>query len=301
MLAAMPPVTYVNGRFVAEEQASVSVLDHGLLYGDGVFEGIRAYNGRVFKLERHVQRLFASAHALRLAVPATFEEVCQIVLATCARNTISDGYVRLLVTRGAGGLGVSPRRCTTPQIIAIACQSMSVYDSTSTGIRMCTSSMRRPSTDALSPSIKSLNYLNNVLARMEATDRGADEALILDSEGFVAEASADNIFIVDRDGLATPPLTAALPGITRETVIELARAAGVPWTERRLSLFDVWTAREVFVCGTAAEIVPVVSVDERVIGDGTTGPMTRAVMDRYAMLVRSTGTPIVEGTLQATA
>jgi branched-chain amino acid aminotransferase len=297
----MPSITYVNGRFLPEEQASVSVLDHGLLYGDGVFEGIRAYSGRVFKLERHIQRLFASAHALRIAMPATFEEVCQIAVNTCARNAIVDGYLRLVVTRGAGDLGIGPTRCTSPQIIVIARHAMALYDSTSGVIRMCTSSLRRPANDALSPSIKSLNYLNNVLARMEANDRGADEALLLDSEGFVAEASADNIFIVDRDGLATPPLTSALPGITRETVIELARAARVSCSERRLSLFDVWTAREVFVCGTAAEIVPVVSVDGRQIGDGTTGPMTRAVMDRYAMLVRSTGTPIIEGTLQATA
>jgi len=297
----MAVMTYVNGRFVPEDQATVSVLDHGLLYGDGIFEGIRAYNGRVFKLERHIQRLFASAQALRLTVPATFDDLCQIVVSTCARNHIHDGYIRLLVTRGVGDLGVSPRSCAAPQIIAIARQKMSLYEGHPRGIKVCTSAFRRPATDALSPSLKSLNYVNNVLARMEANDRGADEALMLDADGYVAEASADNIFIVDRDGLVTPPVTAALPGITRETVIELARSDGVACAERRMSLFDVWTAREVFVCGTAAEIVPVSSVDERTIGDGSTGPMTKALMDRYGVLVRSTGTPIVETTLRATA
>jgi branched-chain amino acid aminotransferase len=294
----MTPATYVDGRFVPETDACVSVFDHGLLYGDGVFEGIRAYNGRIFKLERHVERLFASAQALRLRIPASFEDVCAIVVATCVRNGIRDGYIRLVVTRGPGDLGVSPHTCTTPRLIVIARPGIALYGVRTGGITVCTSSLRRPASDSLPPMLKSLNYVNNVLARMEANDRGADEALVLDAEGYVAEASADNIFIVDRDGLATPPVTAALSGITRETIVEIARDAGIPCIEKRLSLYDVWTAREVFVCGTAAEIVPVATVDHRTIGSAAPGPTTRTVMDRYAALVRSTGTPIEEPDLQ---
>ena len=288
----MARTIYVSGRFCSDEEATINVLDHGLLYGDGIFEGIRAYNGRVFKLDRHLERLFQSAKALRLALPLSLDAFEQIVLETCRRNQMVDGYIRLVVTRGPGGLGIDPGSCLKPEVIVIARPIVSFYREPSRGISLVTSSLRRPSPDSLSPSIKSLNYVNNVLARMEATEHGADEALLLDANGYVAEATADNIFIVTRRGLATPRTATNLDGITRETVLEIATGLGLPYEERPFSLFEVWTAREVFVCGTGAEIVPVVSVDGRSIGTGDAGPTTQRIVEAYAQVVRSTGTPI---------
>jgi branched-chain amino acid aminotransferase len=288
----MPGVIYVSGEYRTENEASVHVMDHGLLYGDGVFEGIRAYSGRVFKLQRHVERLFDSAKALRLVLPQTPDEMCAIILDACRRNDIVDGYIRVVITRGRGNLGIDPRSCGRPEVIVIARPSIALYDDPHRGITVITSSFRRPSPDTLSPSIKSLNYANNVLARIEANDRGADEALLLDTNGYVAEASADNIFIVTTRGLATPPTATNLQGITRETVMELAASAGLVCEERTFSLFDVWTAREVFICGTGAEIVPVLSVDGRTIGAGVIGRTTAQMIDAYMILVRSTGAPI---------
>ena len=288
----MARTIYVSGRFCSDEEATINVLDHGLLYGDGVFEGIRAYNGRVFKLDRHLERLFESARALRLTLPLTRDGFERIVLDTCRRNEIVDGYIRLVVTRGRGGLGIDPASCLNPEVIVIARPIPSFYREPARGITLVTSSLRRPSPDSLSPSIKSLNYVNNVLARMEATEHGADEALLLDANGYVAEATADNLFIVTRRGLATPRTATNLDGITRETVLDIATELGLPCEERPFSLFEVWTAREVFVCGTGAEIVPVVSVDGRSIGTGDVGPTTQRIVEAYAQLVRSTGTPI---------
>src|SRR5437016_3892815 len=218
----MNGLIYVDGAFRPAAEAAVNVFDHGLLYGDGVFEGIRAYNGRVFKLERHIERLFDSAKAVRLEIPHSPTEVCAIVAETCRRNGIVDGYIRLVVTRGPGDLGVDPRKCPRPEVIVIVRQTILIYQSAARGIRMITSSFRRPAPDSLSPAIKSLNYLNNVMARMEAGDRGADEALILDGHGFVSEATVDNIFIAAANGLIAPPTATNLTGVTRETVIELA-------------------------------------------------------------------------------
>ena len=288
----MARTIYVSGRFCGDEEATVNVLDHGLLYGDGIFEGIRAYNGRVFKLDRHLDRLFDSAKALRLDLPLSRPEFEHIVLETCRRNEITDGYIRLVVTRGVGSLGIDPSSCRNPEVIVIARPTLTFYREPSAGIKLVTSSLRRPSPDTLSPSIKSLNYVNNVLARMEANDHGADEALLLDVNGYVAEATADNVFLVTRQGLATPRTATNLDGITRETVLEIARELGMPYEERPFSLFEVWTAREMFVCGTGAEVVPVLSVDGRTIGSGRIGPATREIVDAYARLVRSTGTPI---------
>jgi len=297
----MARTIYVSGRFRSDEEASVNVLDHGLLYGDGIFEGIRAYHGRVFKLDRHIDRLFESAKALRLDLPLSRHEFEQIMLETCRRNDITDGYIRLVVTRGIGGLGIDPSSCRNPEVIVIARPIISFYREPSSGIKLVTSSLRRPSPDTLSPSIKSLNYVNNVLARMEANDHGADEALLLDVNGYVAEATADNIFLVTRQGLATPRTATNLEGITRETVLEIARELGMPYEERPFSLFEVWTAREVFVCGTGAEVVPVLSVDGRPIGSGNIGPTTREIIAAYARLVRSTGTPIAAATADLSA
>ena len=285
-------LVYVNGAFRPAGEACVSVFDHGLLYGDGVFEGIRAYNGRVFKLERHIERLFDSAKAIRLDIPHTQNEVCDIVVETCRRNAIHDGYIRLVVTRGRGDLGIDPRTCPRPEIFAIARPQLTMYKDAGAGIRVITSTFRRNAIDATSPSIKSLNYLNNVLARIEANDRGAEEALMLDAQGYVSEATVDNFFIVTAQGLATPPTATNLNGITRETLLSLALSLGIRTKERPFTLFDVWTAREAFICGTGGEVVPVLSVDGRTIGDGRIGPVTSRIVAAYFELVRSQGRPI---------
>jgi branched-chain amino acid aminotransferase len=282
----------VNGAFRPAAEAAVSVFDHGLLYGDGVFEGIRAYNGRVFKLERHIERLFASARAIRMEIPHSQAEVCDIVVETCRRNAIRDGYIRLVVTRGRGDLGIDPRKCPRPELFVIARPQLTVYSEASAGIRMITSTFRRNAIDATSPSIKSLNYLNNVLARIDANDRGADEALMLDAQGYVAEATVDNFFIVTEHDLVAPPTATNLKGVTRETLLTLALSLGIRTQERPFTLFDVWTAREAFICGTAAEVVPVLSVDGRTIGDGDIGPVTRRIVAEYFQLVRSQGRSI---------
>ena len=284
-------LVYVSGAWRMAADASVSVFDHGLLYGDGVFEGIRAYNGRVFKLERHIDRLFDSAKAIRLEIPQTHAEVCALVVETCRRNGISDGYIRLVVTRGPGDLGIDPRKCARAELIVIARQ-LTMYAAAAKGIKVVTSTFRRNAPDATSPSIKSLNYLNNILARLEANDRGADEALMLDGQGYVAEATVDNFFIVTEHALLTPPTATNLKGVTRETILELAASLGIKADEKPFTMFDVWTSKEAFICGTGAEVVPVLSVDDRVIGSGGIGQVTRRIVAGYHELVRSQGTPI---------
>jgi branched-chain amino acid aminotransferase len=289
----MSEMVYIGGRFCPAAQAAVSVFDHGLLYGDGVFEGIRAYNGRVFKLERHVDRLFDSAKAIRLEMPLRREEVAEAVLETCRRNEVRDGYIRLVVTRGPGDLSVDPRSCPRAEIVVIARPAVTLYPrKRASGVTVVTSSFRRNAPDALSPAIKSLNYLNNVLARIEANDRGADEALLLDQQGYVTEATVDNVFIVMDQGLLAPPTATNLKGVTRETILGIARELGIVADERPFTLFDVWTAREAFMCGTLAEIVPIATVDGRTIGPGTIGPTTARLVEAYAEHVRATGTPI---------
>jgi branched-chain amino acid aminotransferase len=285
-------LVYVSGDFRPSADAAISVFDHGLLYGDGVFEGIRAYNGRIFKLERHIERLFDSAKAIRLEIPHSPEEVCEIVVDTCRRNEIHDGYIRLVVTRGPGDLGIDPRKCPRPELIVIARPQLTMYTAAHRGIRLITSTFRRNAIDATSPSIKSLNYLNNVLARIEANDRGADEALMLDAQGYVAEATVDNFFIVTEHALLTPPTATNLKGVTRETLLAVAAGLGIRTEERPFTLFDVWTAREAFICGTGAEVVPVLSVDGRTIGSGDVGAVSARIVAAYHQLVRSQGRPI---------
>jgi len=285
-------LVYVSGAFRPAAEASVSVFDHGLLYGDGVFEGIRAYNGRVFRLDRHVERLFESAKAIRLDIPHTPAEVSEIILETCRRNAITDGYLRVVVTRGPGDLGIDPRKSPRPELIVIAKKTLAIYQTVSDPIRVITSTFRRNSIEALSPAIKSLNYLNNILARIEANDRGADEALMLDPSGYVAEATVDNFFIVAPHAVVTPPTATNLKGITRDTLLAVAASLGIKTEEGPFTLFDVWTAREAFICGTAAEVVPVGSVDGRTIGTGEVGPVTARIRAAYHELVRSQGTPI---------
>ena len=285
---------YVNGTFVPESEARVSVFDHGLLYGDGVFEGIRAYRGRIFKLDRHVDRLFASAKAIDLAIPHTKEEMAEIIREACRKNKIKDGYVRPIVTRGVGDLGIDPRKCKSgATVIVIAQHSINLYgDAYERGLKVVTAPFRRVPPESLSPSIKSLNYLNNILARITANQAGADEALFLDLQGFISEASADNFFIIKDGTVMTPYTSTSLPGITRETVLELVPKVGAKAQERPFTLFEVWTADEAFLTGTAAEVGPVVEVDGRTIGDGKPGPITKKLMRAFREHVTSTGTPI---------
>lgn len=279
---------YLNGQLVPKEQAVVSVFDHGLLYGDGVFEGLRVYSGKVFAMREHVVRLYESALAIRLTIPMSQEQMAEAVNATVAANGIVDGYVRLVVTRGAGYLGLDPRKTSNPQVIIIADQielyPEAVYQ---TGMKLVTASTLRNHPGALSPRIKSLNYLNNILARMEGTDAGCPETLMLNHKGEVAECTGDNIFIVKSGVLKTPSAEAGiLEGITRNTVIRLAREAGIPVLEAPFTRHDIYVADECFLTGSAAEIVPVVSLDSRPIGSGTPGPVTSRLRTRFQEFVR---------------
>ena len=289
----MELLVYVDGKFLPQSEAKISVFDHGLLYGDGVFEGIRAYNGRIFKLEQHVNRLFHSAKAIDLKIPHTKEEMADIILETCRKNGMKEGYLRPVITRGPGDLGLDPRKCKRgPSMIVIAQPGIALFRGNEKGLRMTTSSYRRVPPQSLSPSIKSLNYLNNIMAKVEANQYGADEALLLDIHGYVSEASAENFFIVKNHTVTTPWSSTNLPGVTRETVLELAPQLGLKPEERLFALYDVWAADEAFLTGTAAEIGPVVELDGRQIGDGKPGPITKDIMKAFRDLVTSTGTPI---------
>lgn len=285
---------YIDGRYYDERTAKVSVFDHGLLYGDGVFEGIRAYNGRVFKLREHIDRLFQSAKAILLTLPMSAEDLCAAVVATCRKNKVRDGYIRLVVTRGVGTLGLNPNKCGRPSIIIIA-GKIQLYppEFYQKGLTIVTVPTTRNLHSALNPAIKSLNYLNNILAKIEANNAGCEEAIMLNAEGYVAECTGDNLFLVKGRQLLTPPLSAgALYGITRGTVMELAQAAGLQVSEPNLTRYDVFNADECFLTGTGAEVVPVVKVDGRVIGNGTPGPVTRDLVRAYHALTNSTGEPI---------
>ena len=287
---------YIDGEYYDRENAKVSVFDHGLLYGDGVFEGIRAYNGRIFKLREHIERLFKSAKAILLTIPMSVDEVCEAVRATCEANQIEDGYIRLLVTRGEGSLGLNPESCKRPSIIVIA-SGIQLYPKEyyERGLTIVTAPTVRNLHNAINPAIKSLNYLNNILAKIEAGNAGCEEAIMLNSEGFIAECTGDNLFILSEGKLCTPPLEAgALYGITRNVVMELARSEGLEVVEKNISRYDVFVADECFLTGTGAEVVPVVKVDQRIIGDGTPGEVTKKLVAAYNELTRSIGAPIVK-------
>jgi len=294
----MPRIVFMNDRLVPEDEARVSVFDHGLLYGDGVFEGMRSYAGRVFRMEAHLDRLWDSARAIALEIPMTKEAVAKAVNDTLAANNLPDGYVRLVVTRGAGTLGLDPNRTSQPQVIVIA-DTISLYprELYERGLRIVTAATQRSHPAALSPRIKSLNYLNNIMAKLEGLQAGCVEALMLNHKGEVAECTGDNIFVVRSQGgadrlLTPPPDAGILEGITRGAVMELAVAAGIDCREQALVRHDLYTADECFLTGTAAEVIPVVALDRRVIGTGTPGPFTSRFLAAFHELAMSTGTPI---------
>jgi branched-chain amino acid aminotransferase len=285
---------WLDGNLVDESEAKVSVFDHGLLYGDGVFEGIRFYNGRVFRLEEHIRRLFDSARAIILNLPWSHEEICRFTCETVAANGLADGYIRLVVTRGAGELGLNPYLCPRPSMFIIA-STIQLYpeEHYRKGLSIITCATRRPAPAALMPQVKSLNYLNNIMAKVEAIQAGALEAVMLNEQGYVAECTGDNLFLMKNGTLFTPLISdGALDGITRAVIIELATKLGVPVVEKPLTRYDIFTADECFLTGTAAEVIPVVALDRRTIGSGSPGPFTARFLDAFHQLAMSTGTPV---------
>jgi len=285
---------WLDGKLVDESEAKISVFDHGLLYGDGVFEGIRFYNGRIFRLEEHIRRLFDSARAIILNLPWTQEEVCRFTCETVAANGLTDGYIRLVVTRGAGELGLNPYLCPKPSMFIIA-STIKLYPDEyyRNGLSIITCATRRPAPAALMPQVKSLNYLNNIMAKVEAIQANALEAVMLNEQGYVAECTGDNLFLVKNGELFTPPVSdGALDGITRAAIIEIANTLGIPFAEKSLTRYDIYTADECFLTGTAAEVIPVVELDRRCIGSGKPGPQTLRILKTYHEWVTTTGTPV---------
>ena len=285
---------YIDGQFYDKENAKISVFDHGLLYGDGVFEGIRFYNGRVFRLEEHIDRLFDSARAIALNIGMDKSAVIEATLETIRQNNLQDGYIRLVVTRGVGDLGLNPMLCPKASLFIIA-SKITLYsaDKYENGLDVVTCATRRIPHGALSPMVKSLNYLNNVMAKIEAQNAGAGEGLMLNEQGFVSECTGDNIFIIKNGVISTPPISSgALAGVTRSVVFDLAAEFGIPIHEPMMTRYDIFTADECFLTGTAAEVIPAVKLDTRQIGDGKPGPITRRLITRFRELTASTGTPI---------
>jgi len=285
---------YIDGKFYSEADAKISVFDHGLLYGDGIFEGIRFYDGRVFRLEEHLERLWDSAHSICLEVPLSMHEMTEALLETIRQNDLRDGYIRLLVTRGIGNLGLNPAQCKRPSVIIIVA-TIALYpaEAYQKGLTVVTCATRRTNPGALNPAVKSLNYLNNVMARIEANLAGADEALMLNDAGNVAECTADNVFVIKRGHIFTPPITAgALRGITRSVVFEIAAELGLKITETDITRHDVFIADECFLTGTAAEIIPVIKADGRLIATGQPGPISTRMIARFREMTRESGTPI---------
>ena len=285
---------YIDGEFLPKAEAKVSVFDHGLLYGDGVFEGIRSYNGRVFKLDEHLERLYDSAKSIMLEIPISIETMKETVLETLRRNHLTEAYIRLVITRGVGDLGLDPDKCPKPSIIIIA-DKIVLYPQKfyEEGLEIVTASVRRNYAEAINPRIKSLNYLNNILAKIEGKQAGAEEVLMLNAEGYVVECSGDNIFWIKHETLVTPPVhMGILEGVTRNSVIHLARDAGIHVEERVFTRHDLYIADECFLTGTAAEVIPVVKIDRRAIGDGHPGKITQRLISAFRQYANSCGTPI---------
>ncbi len=299
----MSLMVYLDGKLVPQEQAKVSVWDHGLLYGDGVFEGIRAYNGRIFRLDQHLERLWNSARGIMLEIPLSRDEMVEAIRNTLRANELHDAYIRLLVTRGPGDLGLDPRKCSRPSVVIIA-DRIELYPEQlyREGLEVIVCSTRRNIPEALDPGIKSLNYLNSILGKIETARAGVAEGILLNSEGFVAECTGDNIFLVKDGSLLTPPTSAGiLHGVTRAAVMQLARQEALEVREELFTVFTVYAADECFLTGTAAEIAPVVRVDGRPIGNGRPGPVTARLRKAFRELTNSEGTPIGESVSGARA
>lgn len=292
MRAVMSRKIWLDGSIVDESEAKISVFDHGILYGDGIFEGIRFYEGRVFRLTEHIERLFLSAKAILLKLPWTVEEVCEYTLDTIRANGLKDGYIRLVITRGVGDLGLNPYLCEVPSMFIIA-SGITLYPDElyENGLEVVTCSTRRPTPASLSPQVKSLNYLNNVMAKVEALKAGAKEGLMLNEQGYVAECTGDNVFIVKKGEVITPPVSdGSLDGITRQVIFDLCGELGISIREASLTRYDIYTADESFLTGTAAETIPMVMLDEREIGNGRPGEFSLKLIDAFRKLVRSEGT-----------
>ncbi|HZL46713.1 MAG TPA: branched-chain-amino-acid transaminase [Opitutaceae bacterium] len=285
---------YLDGQFVDAAEAKISVFDHGLLYGDGIFEGIRLYEGNVFRLDQHLERLWWSAKAILLTIPISRREMAEAVCESCRQNGLRDGYIRLVVTRGVGDLGLAPWLCPKPSVFIIA-DKIALYppEYYASGLSIVTVPTRRLGPAALPPMVKSLNYLNNILAKIEARQAGALEAIMLNDAGFVAECTGDNVFMVHQGRLLTPAAQqGALKGITRETIFSVAQALSLPVEEHDLTRYDLWNADECFLTGTGAEVIPVVKLDGREIGDGKPGPVTKRVLTEFRRRVLIEGTRI---------
>lgn len=285
---------YIDGQFYDEKDAKISVFDHGLLYGDGVFEGVRIYNGRVFMLQEHLERLYTSAHAVMLKIPVPIKEFEEIILETCRKNEAREGYIRPVVTRGIGDMGVNPTGCPKATIIVIV-TTIRIYPAEfyEKGIKVVTAPTQRMSYTQVPPAVKSLSYMNNMLARLESNQAGAQEALMLNQQGYVAECTGDNIFAIKDGQITTPPISAgALSGITRGCVMKLCKEMGKEVKEQNMTRYDLFTADEVFVTGTGAEIAPVREIDSRIIGPSCPGPLTKEIIKQFRQLTQSTGTPI---------
>jgi branched-chain amino acid aminotransferase len=290
-------LVYIDGKYYPKSEAKVSVYDHGLLYGDGVFEGIRAYNGIVFKLKEHIDRLYRSAHPIFLKIPLTKAELTEALLETLRKNNLTDAYIRLVVTRGVGDLGLDPRKCPKATIIIITEPTLVLHspEKLEKGISTVITWVRRNSVDAATHELKSLNYLNSILGKIEANNSGVDEAICLDKTGFVCEGVGENIFIVKDGKLLTPPLSSgALDGITRTFVINLAKKMGIEVIERNITPNELFTADEAFFTGTAAEVAPIHDVNGRVIGAGKQGPVTKRILQEFLKALKdpNEGTPI---------
>jgi branched-chain amino acid aminotransferase len=291
-LPASEPVVYIDGEFYPESEAKISVFDHGFLYGDGIFEGIRAYNGKVFKLKEHIDRLYDCAKVIDLRIPTSKGELQEIILETLRRNGLRDAYIRPIVTRGIGDLGLDPRKCPKPSIIVITKEWGKLYgDLYEKGLKAVTVTIRRNAIDSLPPNVKSMNYLNNIFAKIEANAKGGDEAIFLDHNGYISEGSGDNIFVVKNGQVFTPPTLNNLRGITRAVAIEIINKLDIPFQEINLGLFDLYSADEIFVTGTAAEIAPITFIDGRPVDDGTPGRITRMLMDDFRKATEE-GTPV---------
>ncbi|MBT5903308.1 MAG: branched-chain-amino-acid transaminase [Opitutaceae bacterium] len=283
---------YLDGQLVEKADAKISVFDHGLLYGDGIFEGIRIYDHNIFRLEEHLERFEFSAKALMLDLPWTRQEISDAVCETCRANGLKDGYIRLIATRGQGDLGLSPWSCPNPSLIVIA-DTIALYppEHYEKGLKIVTVPTRRMNPAALSPAIKSLNYLNNIMAKMEARQFGALEAIMLNDQGLVAECTGDNVFIVHRGEILTPSAQqGALKGITRDSIFDIAKGLGLKIAEHELTRYDIWNAEECFLTGTGAEVIPVVALDGREIGDGKPGPIFKQILQAFHKRVREEGT-----------